>query len=366
MAQDEQEKTYQPTTEKIRKAREEGNVPKSQEINSFSVLLIGTIYIVFNFSFISEHITKIFRYSLNFNFILNNKFEETYTSMMDFYLVEIGYILLPLVFLIFISAIVANLSQFGFLLNPLKIDTKKLNIINGFKQLFSKKKFIDFNKMLLKLIILIGILLLILYTKKDTLRNMELMSLGDSFSYFFKIILYILFVALTIIGIFAILDMVVVRMDYTKKQMMSFQEIKDEYKNTEGNPEVKQKIKQLQRQAAQRQSINEAADAKVIITNPDHYAIAIGQKINEEEGIFEDPIILAKGKNKVALQIKQIGYENNIEIIENKPLARALFANTEVGQTIPEEFMRLVFDILVEMDYVKQYLDKKNKLNIGY
>jgi flagellar biosynthetic protein FlhB len=183
----------------------------------------------------------------------------------------------------------------------------------------------------------------------------------DAISSFLKYVIYIISVVLVIIGVFAIIDLIFIRYNYFKKLMMSIQEVKDEYKNTEGNPEIKQKIKQMQYEMSQRQSMEDTASAKVVITNPDHYAIAIAQEADFENRTFSDPIVVAKGKNENALKIKQIALENKVEIIENKPLARALYKSVEVGQEIPEEFMQIIFDILIQLDYIQTEINKNKK-----
>lgn len=360
---DEQEKTFEPTDHKIQESRKKGDIPKSQEVTAFGVLFFGTFYLVIGFTFIVEHISSIFKYFFHFNKIkeFDDLDEDTTMTLFLNLSVELAYILLPLFLVIFLTAVIANLSQFGFLLNPIKLDVKKLNPISGFQQLFAMKKVVEFLKMLLKILVLLVILFTLLYINREGISKIPIYNLDKAFSEFFFYVKYILAILLLIIAIFALVDLVFVRYHYFKKLMMSMQEIKDEYKNTEGNPEIKQKIKQLQHETAQRANIQDVADAKVVITNPDHYAIAIKQDANFETNSFEDPVIIAKGKNEVALKIKQVALENDVEIIENKPLARALYASVEPGQVVPDEFMEVIFDILIQLDYIQDELKRRKK-----
>jgi flagellar biosynthetic protein FlhB len=360
---DEQEKSFEPTDHKIEESRKKGDIPKSQEINSFAVLALGTIFLIFNFSLISDNVLSIFQSTFQFNSFF--KMGELDIDNLKFLVgnisTSVALILLPLMGAIFLIAIVANVSQFGFLANPLKVDFSKMNPISGFKQLFTIKKVIDFWKMLIKFIILLFILFYIIYLDIKEIGNIMFFNLNDAFMGFFYYVNKILIVALTIIGVFAIIDLIVVRRTYFKKLMMSMQEMKDEYKNMEGNPEIKQKIKEMQRKMSQRESFKDVSTAKVVITNPTHYAVAISQEVNENGKELGDPVIIAMGTDENAFKIKQIALEHNIEIIENKPLARALYASGTVGQTIPEELMQAIFDILIELDYIQEYIKNRKK-----
>jgi len=360
---DEQEKTFEPTEQKIQDARKKGDIPKSQEINSFSVLFIGTAYLIFGFPFIAEHITKIFKMLFSFNTLIGKDgFNKPNVGMiLSDVMLELAYIMLPLMLIILVLAVVGNVSQFGFLLNPVKLELSKLNPISGFKNLLTMKKVVEFVKMLVKFLVLFLILFFILITEKEDIIYIAMYGVDDAISSFLKYVIYIISVVLVIIGVFAIIDLIFIRYNYFKKLMMSIQEVKDEYKNTEGNPEIKQKIKQMQYEMSQRQSMEDTASAKVVITNPDHYAIAIAQEADFENRTFSDPIVVAKGKNENALKIKQIALENKVEIIENKPLARALYKSVEVGQEIPEEFMQIIFDILIQLDYIQTEINKNKK-----
>jgi len=360
---DEQEKTYEPTDHKIEEARKKGDIAKSQEINSFAVLFLGTVFLIFNFAFISDNIIKIFQSTFQFNSFF--KMGELNIDNVKFLITNIissvVWVLLPLMSTIFFVAVVANISQFGFLGNPLKVDFSKMNPISGFKQLFTIKKVIDFWKMLAKFVILLFILFFVIYLDIKEIGNIMFYNLNDALLGFFHHVNKILTIALSIIGVFAIIDLIVVRRTYFKKLMMSMQEMKDEYKNMEGNPEIKQKIKEMQHKMSQRDSIKDVADAKVVITNPTHYAIAISQEVDLEGQEFGDPVIVAMGTDENAFKIKQIALEHNVEIIENKPLARALYASGAIGKTIPDELMQAIFDILIELDYIQDYIKNKKK-----
>ncbi len=260
----------------------------------------------------------------------------------------------PIVAIAIFCAVASTFAQTGFLITtePLKPKLSKLNPINGFKKLFSLKSLVETLKNLIK----ISILMVIVYL---SVRDMFL----ESFNYLYTdlpasvthlievatgmiVRICIAFVAV------AAIDFFYQRWDYEKNMMMTKEEVKEEYKQMEGDPKVKSKIRQIQQQRAQQRMMQQVPGADVVIRNPTHFAVALRYK----PGIDDAPVVLAKGQDSVALRIVQIAEENKISVVENVPLARALYAQAELNQQIPPDLYDPVAKVLV---YIFKLNDKQ-------
>ena len=351
MAEDEGEKTEEPTSKKIEDARAKGNVPKSQDASGVLTLFAAILAVLMLFNFMSEHVVFLTKYYFS---MLGNT-ELTRDTLMNIAIVtakEFFIIFLPLSLIVAISGVLAALAQFGFLFNADAIapNFSKLNIISGMKNLFSLKKLVDGLKITLKSLTTLGIgfYFFFLYTKE--LPTVVLFSLHDQLSWMVHKAIILAAIMLFIIGIYAAIDVVLVRKRYFDGLKMSKQEIKDEMKNMEGDPLIKGKILQMQMQSARKRMMASVPQADVVITNPTHYAVAI--KYDEKKG--HAPVVLAKGMNHMALKIKEIARENGVHIVQDPPLARALYAQVEVEREIPEELFAAVAEVLA-------YVYKMNK-----
>lgn len=348
-------KTYDATPKKIKDSRKEGNVPRSQEFGGMVILFFGTLALFVISPYITDALVKILSHSCDFITLTNPKemSSEGIKAIFQKFALEIAFPLIGFLFFIVIIAILSNLLQFGFLFTPLKISFKKMNPIEGFKNLFHWKKFVDFIKMFLKLIIVFIILGSVIYMFGPQLINSIIYNPESTVDLIIQVLMYLLgFIMLNII-IFSIVDLVFVRYNYFKKLKMSFQEIKDEFKQTEGNPEIKARIREIQKKMASGNMLNDVKDSKFIVTNPTHYAVAIKY---DENNTTLPPVIVAKGIDFLAQKIRTIGTDNDIPIIENPPLARALYSAIEVGQPISEDFYQNVVDLLI---YVEKLNSKK-------
>jgi flagellar biosynthetic protein FlhB len=338
----EEEKTEEPTSRKIEKAREEGNVPKSIETAGFVVLFLTIIvlffylkYIIFYFedffkyfySFLGKEITK----ELAFNILLKGAF---YFFVVMF----------PIFLVAMIAGIIGNVSQFGFLFTTKVLIPKfeKINPIKGLKNLFSTKKLVEGIKITLKVFIAFFVGFEIFTSFFNEIPKLELMDFFNQIRWLEKKVILIVLSMLAVFFVFAIIDLIYQRYTYKKSLRMSKQEIKEEFKQTEGNPEIKAKIRQLQREMAKKRMIAEVPKADVVITNPTHYAIALRYDKTKDEA----PRVIAKGVDKVALKIKEIARENDIMIVENPPLARELYKSVEIDETIPPKLYKAVAEIL--------------------
>ena len=227
-------------------------------------------------------------------------------------------------------------------LKPLQPKFSKLNPISGFKKIFSKEALFE----LLKSLIKIGIVCWIAYsTLRDEFHNIFFlydMPLKQAIVFIGDLAISIgLSISLTYVLI-ALADFVYQKLRFNEDMMMTKQEVKDEYKNTEGNPEIKSKQRARMREVSQRRMMQDLKTADVVITNPTHYAVAVKYDQNESSA----PVVVAKGEDYLAAKIKEAAKENEIEIVENKPLARMLYANVDIGAQIPPELYQAVAEVL--------------------
>jgi len=347
---DDQEKTEEPTDKKIEDARKEGNVPKSQDASGVVTLFVAILAILMLFPFMAKHMIIVIKYY--FSLIGMELDKEAMLGIAIVTIKEFLLIVMPLAIAVAIAGIVAALSQFGFLFTTKAVvpDLKKIDPIKGTKNLFSVKKIIEAIKITFKSFTTLGVGFVFLFYFILELPTVALFGLGDQMVWLQEKMLIIAAVMLFIIFVYAIIDIIIVRKQYFDGLKMSKQEIKDEMKNMEGDPLVKSKIRQIQMQAARKRMMAEVPNADVVITNPTHYAVAI--KYDNENS--HAPIVVAKGMDNVAQQIKKIARENSVHIVQNPPLARSLYSEVEIDRAIPESLFNAVAEVLA-------YVYKMNK-----
>ena len=346
------EKTEEPTAKRKADARKKGQVGKSQEINAAFVLLAGFMVLrVLG----GNAVTEIMNYSTyiygNLNVDIN---EESIMQMFIGMIILLAKTSIPLMVFIMIIGLAMNLAQVGlnFSTETISFDPNKLNPINGAKRMFSKRSLVELIKSLLKILI-IGYFV-ITYLSDEIFQIPKLIYM-DIFAGLNKMSDTIFFLAFKIIGVFivmAVMDFAYQKWQNLQDLKMSKQEVKEEFKQQEGDPKIKGKIRQKQRQMAMARMMQEVPQADVIVTNPTHFAVAL-----KYQSGMSAPIVIAKGQDLVAQKIKAIARESNVPIVENKPLARALFAAVEIGAAIPQELYKAVAEVLA---YVYR-LKKKNR-----
>jgi len=339
---DDQEKTEEPTDKKIEDARKEGNVPKSQDASGVITLFVAILALLMLFPVMSEHMVFLFKYYFS---LIGMPLDKLF--MIDIAIVTIReflFIILPLAIAVAVAGVIAAMAQFGFLFTTKAIipDFKKIDPIKGTKNLFSMKKLIEGVKITFKSFTTLGVGFIFFFYFITELPTVALFSLGDQLVWLKDKAIIIALVMLLIIFVFAVIDIVIVRKQYFEGLKMSKQEIKDEMKNMEGDPLIKGKIRQIQMEASRKRMMSEVPHADVVITNPTHYAVAI--KYDEEKS--HAPIVVAKGMDNIALQIKRIARENNVHIVQNPPLARSLYAEVDIDKPIPETLFAAVAEVL--------------------
>ena len=338
---DDAEKTEEATPKKIEDARKEGNVPKSQDTSGVVTLFVAILAVLLLFPFIAEHMLNLFKYYFSLVGTPLDQFLMIDVAIVTFK--EVLLMVIPLSISVAIAGVIAALAQFGFLFTTKAImpDFKKIDPIKGTKNLFSMKKLIEGVKITFKSHITLGVGFIFFFLFIEELPTVALFSLPDQLEWLKDKMIIIALVMLLVIFVFALIDIVIVRKQYFDGLKMSKQEVKDEMKNMEGDPLIKSKIKQKQMEISRQRMMSEVPNADVVITNPTHYAVAI----KYEEGTSA-PVLVAKGMDNMAQQIKKVARENGVHIIQNPPLARSLYAEVEIDRPIPEALFAAVAEVL--------------------
>ena len=348
------EKTEEATPKKLDDARKEGQVAKSQELATAVTLIalfgslkvfIGIIGENFSDSF-GEYYNTIEEYS-------RGPFSKNYAvAYVNSAMTNILLICLPIFIVAVIFAVLINVVQVKWkpTLKPLMPKFNKINPINGFKRMFSMDKLVE----LLKSVIKIGLIAYLayseLYDSAGMVNSFYDMSLTDAIALIGKTVIDFGFRVAIIYLVIGLADYIYQKFKFNKDMRMTKQEIKDEFKQTEGDPKIKGQIRQKMREASQRRMMQQLPEADVVITNPTHLACAI--KYDKEEA--EAPVLIAKGADYLAQKIKEEAKKNDIPVVENKPLARMLYHNVELGEEIPEELYQMTAEVLAYVYSLKQ------------
>ncbi|ASM39555.1 flagellar biosynthesis protein FlhB [Campylobacter sp. RM12327] len=351
------EKTEEPTSKKIEDARKEGNVPKSQDLSGFITLLVALVLVFVMIPFIGKQLIFLYHYYqglIGLEFTKELVYQIVITSILRTLMM-----VLPITISVAIAGIIGNVMQFGFIFTtkPLEFNLNKINPLSGLKKLFSVKKLIESAKIILKvsLVFIIAFYFLLSFVKE--LPRTLLFTMFSQLLWLREKIMILAAVMLMLFLVISLLDILLVRFQYFKSLRMSKQEIKDEYKQMEGDPQIKSKIRSLQRQMAQRRMMQNIPVADVVITNPTHYAVALRYDKTKENA----PIVLAKGVDHLALKIRAIATEHQIPIIENPPLARELYKVCDIEDEIPANLYRAVAEVL-SFVYTSNKAKFKNRL----
>jgi len=339
---DDLEKTEEPTSKKIEDARKEGNVPKSNDTSGFVTLLVAVVATWGLLGWIMKHLEKLYIYYMS---LIGQKITvELLLSITIRTMLEIGLMVFSVAVPVALAGLIASWMQFGFLFTtkPLVPNFGKINPIKGLKNLFSLKKLIEGVKITLKVVVIFGVAFSIFLDFIGELQSIIRSSLPQQLAWLSDRIITLVMVMLALLLVIAFIDLAFVRYNYFKDLKMSKQEIKDEMKQMEGNPEIKAKIRQKMMEMSRKRMLEEVPNADVVITNPTHFAVALQYK--EQEG--SAPKVVAKGADLIALKIKEIAREHNVQIVENPPLARELYKNVDVDEEIPEQFYQAVAEVL--------------------
>ncbi|WP_144393314.1 type III secretion system export apparatus subunit SctU [Pleionea sediminis] len=336
------EKTEQPTRKKIRDARNKGQVYKSKEIVSLSMLIsIVLCFVVFG-DYILAQLKMLFKLPVKYYDV-----EMEYGLLAAIFesLLIASKVLAPFLGFTFITAIFSNALQTGWALSfePIKPKLEKVSVIQGFKKIFSANNALEFFKSIVKIIVLT---VTAWYVVKDSLLvilSVPTCGAQCALSITSMLILYLILYCLGVFLILAIIDFVFEKYSYYKKLRMSKDEVKREYKDTEGNPEIKGKRKQIHREISSEEAfVNSVKTANVVVANPIHYAVCL----RYEDTISQLPYVCMKGEHLLAKRIRTIAEQHDIPVIENVPLARAMYADLDINEKITEQYIKPVAEII--------------------
>ncbi len=342
--EDKSSKTEEPSERKLTKAREQGNVPKSREVNNFFVLLAILVAILTTLHFAWARLLNLFGGTFSeLGFKRASNASEVGGSMV-FMVQEMFIVLAPTFLLLLVFAYFGGFIQNGFVasVEPLKPKLSKISLIKGFGRLFSMRSFAEFLKSLAKMVVLGAVIYFILYIHMEEIVVLTDKTVMDTAMTVEVILVRIILAVLAIAGLIAVADFLFQKAQFMKDQRMSRKELKDEYKETEGDPHVKGRQKQIRLERARTRMMQEVPNADVVVTNPTHYAVALRYDKEKEQA----PRIVAMGVDNIALRIREIATENDVPLFEDPPLARRLYSDAELGEEIPLDMYEAVAKVV--------------------
>jgi flagellar biosynthetic protein FlhB len=343
------EKTEPATAKKLKDARDEGKVAKSKELTSaFDLICLFLVLKIF-VSYVASGFTYTFQYAYgripDFVEVTAKEFSiKELTSFLNVIFLQMFKIAIPFMAFGFAVTLIISILQVGTKIATKALQPKpsKMNPANGFKRIFSKDSVFELIKSIIKIFIIAYIAYTSIKDKADDLFILYDIPLEQAIGLCGEIIINTGLKISIVYLVVGFADFIYQKFRFQEDMKMTKQEVKDEYKNTEGNPEIKGRQRQRMREVSRQRMMNDVPKADVVITNPTHLAVAI--KYDAE--VSRAPIVLAKGEDFLAAKIREVAKENNIRIVENKPLARMLYANVDIGREIPPELYQAVAEIL--------------------
>lgn len=347
-----QEKTEEPTAKRLKESRDKGDIARSKELNTLAVVLAAAVALLMFGPAMVRGMTELMVY----NFTIER--EALYaTDSMGLRLLASARkgldILAPIFFVLLIAALVGPLLLGGWLFSAKSMAPKfsRMNPAAGLKRMFSVKALVELLKALAKFLVVLAAALLVMNFQRGDLLALSLESLPNAMVHSGWILGTALLLLACSLILIAAVDIPFQLWDHKKKLLMTKQEVRDEYKDSEGKPEVKSRIRQLQREMAQRRMMAEVPNADVVITNPTHFAVALKyDPVNSGA-----PVVVAKGVDVLALKIREVAGEADVVVLESPPLARAVYYSTELDQQIPAGLYLAVAQVLAYVFQLRQY-----------
>ncbi|MCP5279010.1 MAG: flagellar type III secretion system protein FlhB [Thiobacillus sp.] len=348
------ERTEPASARRLEQARDEGNVPRSRELATFAVLLASTGVIAFLGLFMFQGLGNVMRGAMSFD-----RADLASPAMMGRSLMEAGQegilLLLPLAAAVMVSAIAANVMVSGWLFTTKALAPKfsKLDPIAGLVRMFSWQSLVELVKALLKGALIAGVAGWMIWRQRDGILSLAAEPLDSAMTHFAQITILTFLAAAAAYALIVILDVPFQLWNYQRQMRMTKDEVRQEHKEMEGDPQIKARIRSMQREVARRRMMQEVPKADVVVTNPLHFAVAM--KYDEKH--MAAPQVIAKGSQLVAERIKEIAREHRVPIVEAPPLARALHRHVEVGDTIPGTLFTAVAQVLAYVYQLNQSMN---------
>lgn len=341
--QDDAQKTEEPSQRKLQRARSEGQTSSSQEIKHWGILIAATIALA---TMIPGTAGKVLQ--LN-KAIIEKSYDVPFDlfNLRDYFsdlLIDLLIVLLPFLVVMIIAAVATSLIQSGFIWAPTKLAPKVQNIsvVKGFGRMFSLRSVVELLKGTFKLIIISVVAAALVLPWLKDIGLLPFAHVSELAERMYDVLLVVFVAAIIVMTVIAFIDYTYQRYSFIKQMRMTKQEVKDEHKQSEGDPQVKARIRQLRAERSRQRMMAAVPEADVVVTNPTHFAVALRYKMEE----MNAPLVVAKGQDFIALKIREIAEENDIPIYESPPLARTLYAAVEVDQEIPTEHYQAVAEVI--------------------
>ncbi|MEZ8046143.1 flagellar biosynthesis protein FlhB [Vibrio sp. 10N.237.312.C02] len=349
---DGQERTEDATPKRLQQAKDKGQVARSKELASASVLIVGAIALMW----FGESMAKALFETMQRLFSLSREEVFDTTKLLEIAggaLVNLLFPLFLILITLFVAAVIgaAGVGGINFSMQAAMPKASKLNPLSGIKRMFGLQSWVELLKSILKVALVSGMAIYLIQASQHDLMQLSMEVYPQNIFHALDILLnFILLISCSLLIVVAI-DIPFQIWQHADQLKMTKQEIKDEHKDTEGKPEVKGRIRMLQREAAQRRMMADVPQADVIVTNPEHFSVALRYKQNQDKA----PVVVAKGVDHMAMKIREIARENDIYIVPAPPLARALYHTTELEQQIPDGLFTAVAQVLAYVFQLKQY-----------
>jgi flagellar biosynthetic protein FlhB len=358
MASSGQEKTEEPTSKKLDDTRKKGQVARSRDLATFTVLVASSAGILLFGKEIAAAVLHVCSRLLS----LNEKDIFNPSSMLLVWpeaLIELFPGLLKFFLLIMLAAYVGSIlvGGYNFTWKAVGFKGSKLNPIAGFKRMFGMQAMVELLKSIAKVLVIGGLTFALLSTFFEDIMALSLMTNPEDIYGSAEILAWVFFGICFSVIVIAAIDAPYQMWKHHKELKMTLQEVKDEYKNSEGDPRIKSRIRSLQYQAARRRMIAAVPTADVVVTNPTHFAVAL----KYDQAKFRAPIVVAKGADEVALHIRRLAEENKVPVLESPALARSIFYTTELDHPIPEQLFAAVAQVLAYVYQLNMYKKGKGK-----
>jgi len=339
---DDSQKTEEPSQKKLHDAREKGQVAVSRELNHWFMILGGTFFVAM---LAPGALSGIYKATLRYiaepqDIVVEGGLTGLFASLY----MHVGLALFAPFGLLIILALAAGFVQNGMLFSAESIKPKfdKISLLAGVKRMFGMKSIVEFGKGIAKIVVVGAIAMTVVWPEFDLVDQLPSYSMTDLLQFTGRVSTKLMIAVLAVLTLIAGADVFYQRFSHMQSMRMSKQELRDEHKQSDGDPMIKSRLRQLRMERARKRMMASVPKATVIVTNPTHYSIAL----KYEHGSMEAPILVAKGVDAVAFRIRELAKTHDIPIVENPPLARALFASVEIDRPIPAEHYKAVAEII--------------------